>query len=310
MIVDAQQVTVVFKTGFMQPAIRALDAVNINVERGDVFGLLGPNGAGKSTAMYCFLGLIRPNAGSVTLFEHAPKLGSAVFDRIAYVPEEPHYPLYLTVEEAVDYYASLYRRPIPKTRVADAIKRVGLSEFARLRLDRCSKGMKQKVGLATCLLNEPELVFLDEPTRGLDPVMVKEFRDIVLEMNQRGITFVINSHILSEIELVCNRVAVMAKGNVLVQDALRNILRVDLDNYAVTLEAAENLPAFVTVLSRTAHEVKALVPNAQVADLFAFAKDRSLKIYECALKRVTLEEAFMEILSRRPEYVQTTPRLS
>lgn len=302
MIIEAQQVSVVYKTGFMRPVIRALDAATLHVERGDVFGLLGPNGAGKSTAMYCFLGLIRPNAGRIALFGQPPKLGSAVFDRIAYVPEEPHYPLYLTVEEAVSYYAALYRRPVSKARITEAIKRVGLSEFSHLRLDRCSKGMKQKMGLATCLLNEPELIFLDEPTRGLDPVMVKEFRDIVLAMNQQGVTFVINSHVLSEMELLCNRAAVMARGHVLVQDALSNLMRVDLDNYAVTLQPAEDWPAFVTVISRTNQEIKALVSTVRVAELFTFAQGRQLKIYECALKRVTLEEAFMEILSRRPEY--------
>ena len=306
MIIEASGVSVVYKTGFRQPPIRALDEVSLSVGQGDIFGLLGPNGAGKSTAMYCFLGLIRPNAGTISLFGQKPELGGAVFDRIAYVPEEPHYPLYLTVEEAVSTYALLYKRDVSKTRITEAIKRVGLSEFARLRLDKCSKGMKQKVGLATCLLAEPELVFLDEPTRGLDPVMVKEFRDIVLAMNQQGTTFVINSHILSEMELLCNRAAVMARGHVLVQDALRNLMRVDLDNYAVTLQAADGWPAFVTVTSRSAHEIRGLISTANINELFAFAQSHQLRVYECALKRVTLEEAFMEILSRRPEYAKAT----
>lgn len=299
MILDATDVTVLYRRGFSREPIRALDGFSIQIKPGDVFGLLGPNGAGKSTAMYGFLGLIRPNRGTIQLFGEPPQPGAAVFDRIAYVPEEPHYHLYLTVEEAVTFYGSLYRQPVSSATVASAIDRVGLREFADLRMDKCSKGMKQKVGLATCLLTEPQLVFLDEPTRGLDPIMVKEFRDIVLEMNARGTTFLINSHILSEVEMVCNRVAVMDHGRVLVQDSLRNLTQGDGEHYAVAFSATDTLPAFLTVTQRSAQEIRGIVPTAQLGAFMEFARAKPVTVFECTLKRLSLEEVFMGLV-RRP----------
>ena len=299
-MIEASDLTVLYRRGVGRPPIRALDGFRAWVERGDVFGLLGPNGAGKSTAMYCFLGLIKPNAGTVRMFGEPPQPGSRVFERVAYVPEEPHYHLYLTVEEAVAYYASLYHAKISRGAIDEAIDRVGLREFKDLRLDQCSKGMKQKVGLATCLLNQPELIFLDEPTRGLDPIMVKEFRDILMSMNAAGTTIVLNSHVLSEVEMVCNRVAIMERGRVLVQSPLRQLLTIDLENYEVSLEAAENLPPFLTVTTQTSTEIRGLIPTANVDALFQFASARGVKVYSCALKKLSLEDAFVNILGSRP----------
>ena len=298
-MIEAADVTVLYRRGIGRPPIRALDGFHVSVERGDVFGLLGPNGAGKSTAMYCFLGLIKPNRGSVHVFGESPQPGARVFERIAYVPEEPHYHLYLTVEEAVTYYAALYRTPVSPQTVEAAIRQVGLHEFRDLRLDKCSKGMKQKVGLATCLLNHPQLIFLDEPTRGLDPIMVKEFRDILLRMNEAGTTIVLNSHVLSEVEMVCNRVAIMDHGKVLVHSALRNLLTVDLENYEVTLAATTDVPPFLTVTGTSKTELRGLVPTGKVDELFRFAAARQLQVYSCALKKLSLEDAFVSVLGHR-----------
>ena len=187
-MIRADDVAVTFRKGRLKGRIEALRGFSLEVGRGDIFALLGPNGAGKSTAMYSFLGLIKPEKGSIEVFGEAPEPGGEIFRRIAYLPEEPHYHLYLTVEEAVSFYASLYGGGITKGRIDEAIERVGLAEHRDLRLSKCSKGMKQKTGIAACLLNDPELVFLDEPTRGLDPIIVKEFRDILLEMNRGGTT--------------------------------------------------------------------------------------------------------------------------
>ncbi|PYV45723.1 MAG: multidrug ABC transporter ATP-binding protein, partial [Acidobacteria bacterium] len=240
-MIEADKLTVIFRRGPFRKPIVALQRFSIQVQQGDIFGLLGPNGAGKSTALYCLLGLIRPNHGSVRVLGESPQPGSALFEGVAYVPEEPHYHLYLTVEEAVSYYGSLYRHEVSKMKVNEAIQRVGLTEFRDLKVSRCSKGMKQKVGIATCLLTTPRLVFLDEPTRGLDPVMTREFREMLLDLNRQGSTIFINSHILSEVESVCNRVAIMQRGRVLAQDEMTRLLRTDSDSYAVECDAAANL---------------------------------------------------------------------
>jgi ABC-2 type transport system ATP-binding protein len=302
-MIKAEDLTVIFiKKGFLRKKrIRALDGFSLNVERGDIFGLLGPNGAGKSTAMYCFLGLIRPNKGNVTIFGQIPEPGSKMFERIAYVPEEPHYHLYLTIEEAIRYYASLYMKEIPNSRIQEAIERVGLSEFKDLRMEKCSKGMKQKVGIATCLLNTPEILFLDEPTRGLDPIVVREFRNILLEVNGRGTTILINSHILSEIEMICNRVAIIDRGRVVVQDELRNLMNFDPENYSVEFDKTEEIPGYITHIIRSSRGVKGEIPTSRLRDFFDFASQKRLKIYECSLKRASLEETFFKYISGEAE---------
>ena len=295
-MITAEQVQVIFKQGSFKPAIRALDGFSLSIEKGDVFGLLGPNGAGKSTAMYCFLGLIKPDRGHVTIWGQNPDPGSAMYEKIAYVPEEPQYHLDLTVAEAVRYYAALYNRHVPQPRINEAIERVGLGGFRDLRLEKCSKGMKQKAGLAVCLLNDPELVFLDEPTRGLDPVAVKEFRDIILAMNKQGTTFVINSHILSEVEMVCNRVAIMDRGRVVVDDRMQHLLKYDLENYTVETDVPSQIPAYVLEPAAEGGRMKGIVPAGSIGDFLAMVRDQNLKLYECSLKKLTLEEAFFSIL--------------
>jgi ABC-2 type transport system ATP-binding protein len=297
-MIAATDITVVFKRGIGRKPLKALDGFSVTVNRGDVFGLLGPNGAGKSTAMYCFLGLIRPALGTIRIRGEEPVPGSALYERIAYVPEEPHYHLYLTVREALRYYASLYRADISAARLGEAIERVGLTEFRDLRLDRCSKGMKQKLGIATCLISQPELVFLDEPTRGLDPVIVKEFRDIILDMNRQGTTFVINSHILSEVEMVCNRVAIMNRGRVMVQDDLSRLLKYDLDTYTVEFSGPDGLllPEWVSVAPPLHGISRGAVPAAHLAEFTRFAEASGVRVMTCSLKRLNLEDAFFSVL--------------
>jgi ABC-2 type transport system ATP-binding protein len=297
-MITTTDVTVVFKRGMRRRPIKALDHFSVTVNPGDVFGLLGPNGAGKSTAMYVFLGLIRPKGGTVRIRGEEPVPGSALYERIAYVPEEPHYHLYLTVKEALRYYASLYKADIPAARLAEAIERVGLGEFRDLRLDRCSKGMKQKLGIATCLISRPELVFLDEPTRGLDPLIVKEFRDIILDMNRQGTTFVINSHILSEVEMVCNRVAIMNHGRVMFQDDMSRLLKYDLDTYTVEFSSPDGLvlPPWVAATPPIHGIRRGTVPAAQLAEFTRFAEAAGVRIMICSLKRLNLEEAFFNVL--------------
>ncbi len=301
-MIAAHDVTVVFKRGIRRRPLRALDGFTIEVNRGDVFGLLGPNGAGKSTAMYCLLGLIRPSKGTIAVCGEKPIPGSALFDRIAYVPEEPHYHLYLTVQEALRYYAGLYATDVPAFRIDEAIGRVGLGEFRDLRLDRCSKGMKQKLGIATCLLTQPDLVLLDEPTRGLDPLMVRDVRDIILELNQKGTTFVINSHILSEVEMVCNRVAIMDHGRVMVQNDLSQLLKYDLDTYIVEFSCPDDLaiPPFIAATPVLHGARRGTVPATHFAEFMQFAATPGVRVLTCSLKRLNLEEAFFNVLKGGP----------
>jgi ABC-2 type transport system ATP-binding protein len=156
--------------------------------------------------------------------------------------------------------------------------------------------MKQKVGIAQCIINNPKILFLDEPTRGLDPITVKEFRDVLIDMNKNGSTIILNSHILSEIEIICNRVAVMNRGKVIAQDEIKHLRSLDLETYIVELDAAETLPEYIYVKIKTGDTIKGEIPRDRLPEFIRFADESGLKVYECSLKKVTLEDAFSNIL--------------
>ena len=295
-MIRAENVTVTFRRGFRRRRIHALQNFQLEVERGDVFALLGPNGAGKSTAMYCLLGLIRPETGSVSVLGQTPRPGSPMFQRVGYLPEEPHYHLYLTVREAITYYGALGLDRLPQHRIDDAIERVGLEDAADLRLSKCSKGMRQKAGLAACLLRDVDLLLMDEPTRGLDPMTVSLLRSILLELNARGTTVVMNSHVLSEVEAVCTRAAIIDAGRVVVQDRLENLAQVDTERYRIDLDLDGEVPHFVEVTSRDGRTVRGEIAAADLDALLAYVRESGAVVRSCAHKRVSLEEAFMTIL--------------
>lgn len=193
------------------------------------------------------------------------------------------------------YYARLQGIDSGLT-VTRAIDRVGLGEFRGLRISKCSKGMKQKVGIAQCLISDPKLVFLDEPTRGLDPIAVKEFRDVLVEMNRKGATIVLNSHVLSEIEMICNRAAVMNKGRVVAQDEMSRLRGTSLETFHVEFAPFEPLPDYLTVLVRTSTSVKGEIPVERLADFMSQMTLPGRKLIECTLKRASLEDSFFSIL--------------
>ena len=295
-MIVAEDVHMHFRRGLLRRQVRALNGLSLEIREGDFFALVGQNGAGKSTAMYCFLGLIKPTSGKVQVMGRIPDLGSPLYQNVAYLPEEPHYHLYLTVEEATRYYSSLYRKRITSKTVNDVLERLGLAQFKTLPLAKCSKGMKQKVGIAQCLIHESRLLFLDEPTRGLDPLIVREFREALREIHQRGATIVMNSHVLSEIEMLANRVAIIDRGKVVVQDDLRNLLTLDRELYSVTFEANGAMPDYLTSVERQGILVKSCLPKERLYDFMDYARSANLNLHDCSLKKITLEDSFFNII--------------
>lgn len=285
-----------FRTGFFRRSVRALNGVSLEVRDGDFFALVGQNGAGKSTAMYCFLGLLRPTSGKVEIMGQKPELGCPLYRNVAYLPEEPHYHLYLTVEEATRYYASLYGKPVPAKTIHDVLERLGLAQFKRLPLSKCSKGMKQKVGIAQCLIYQPQVLFLDEPTRGLDPLAVRDFRETLRQIHKGGATIVMNSHVLSEIEMLANRVAILEAGKVVAQDDLCNLLTLDRELYSVTFEAHGDLPGYLTSVERAGNLVKGLIAKDKLCDFMDLVRSSGLELHECSLKKISLEDSFFKIV--------------
>jgi ABC-type multidrug transport system ATPase subunit len=295
-VIVAENMQMYFRRGLFRGQVHALTGLSLEVRDGDFFALVGQNGAGKSTAMYCFLGLLKPTSGKVEVMGKRPDLGSPLYENVAYLPEEPHYHLYLTVEEATQYYASLYGKRISAKTVNGVLERLGLAQFKTLPLSKCSKGMKQKVGIAQCLIHETRLLFLDEPTRGLDPLLVREFRETLREIHQRGATIVMNSHVLSEIEMLANRVAIIDGGKVIAQDELRNFLTLDRELYNVTFEPNGSMPDYVTLVERLGDVVKGSIPKERLYDFMDYTKISHLQVHECSLKKGSLEDSFFKIV--------------
>jgi ABC-2 type transport system ATP-binding protein len=297
-VIVAEDVHVHFRTGFLRHKLRALNGLTLEVKDGDFFALVGQNGAGKSTAMYCFLGLLKPTLGKVEIMGQVPELGSSLYKDIAYLPEEPHYHLYLTVEEATRYYSSLSGKRVSNKAINDSLERLGLAQFKTLPLAKCSKGMKQKVGIAQCLIHEPKVLFLDEPTRGLDPLIVREFRETLREIHKRGATIVMNSHVLSEIEMLANRVAIIDRGKVVVQDELSNLLTLNQELYRIVFEGNGTVPEYLTTVERTGNLVRGFLPKARLSDFMEVVRTSGLLLLECSLKKTSLEESFFNLIGK------------
>lgn len=298
-MIAAENVTVRYGRG--RKKLVALDGLSLAIGEGDLFALLGPNGAGKSTALRCFLGLIRPDAGRVTLFGKEPEPGSPLFRRIGYVPEEPHYHLYLTVEEALMFYGSLQGYKPSPALATELLERFGLAEHRSLRLAKCSKGMKQKLGVAAALLGEPEILILDEPTRGLDPVIVRDLREVLLDANRRGVTVLLSSHVLSEVESICNRVAILRRGRLLLSEDLANLRQPKADRYRVELQVngEGELPEFFDLAERRGSLARGEIEAEQAPLLFSMSRDAGWEVVSCARMERTLEDSFFAVLEEQ-----------
>ena len=299
-MISTERLSVSYRRGLARGKLKALDGVTLDVKEGDFFALLGQNGAGKSTAMSCFLGLLKPTSGRVTVLGQTPAPGAAMFRDVAFLPEEPNYHGYLTVVEAVTYYGRLYGNAYAQGRRDEVLEKLGLAAYRDLKVDKCSKGMKQKVGIAQCLLHEPRLLFLDEPMRGLDPVAVKDFRDVLVEMHARGATIVMNSHILAEVERVATRAAVLDRGKLLRIDSVSNLRKVAGDSYEFEIEPAAAFPDYVTDLHEAAGRLRGVIPAERLWDFLAFVKESGGALVSCAKKQASLEESFFAIVKGEP----------
>ncbi len=217
--------------------IHALRGVDMRVEAGEVFGLLGPNGAGKSTLVKILMTVISPTKCKGTMLGK-PVGDKATLARVGYLPEHHRFPDYLTGAQVVDYFGALAGTPRGerKKRVGELLELVGMGRWADTKIKQYSKGMRQRVGIAQALINDPDIVLMDEPTDGVDPVGRRDIRDVVRAMRERGKTVMINSHLLSELEMVCDRVAIMVQGEVRQQGSIDE-LTAPHRKYEVAFEA-------------------------------------------------------------------------
>jgi ABC-2 type transport system ATP-binding protein len=228
-----------YRLGFWRNRVkRALDGLNLRVEAGEVFGLLGPNGAGKTTTLKLIFRLIFPTSGTARIFGK-PLDDLSVSARVSYLPENPAFYDHLTAQEFLNYAASLYGLPAVerRRRSGELIEQLGLAASRNVQLRKYSKGMIQRLGIAQVLINDPDLVFLDEPMSGLDPLGRREVREVILRLKERKKTVFFSTHILSDAETLCDRVAVLNHGRLEGCGELNAILRLGVTNTELVLEA-------------------------------------------------------------------------
>jgi len=225
LVIETVNLTKVFKDFWRREKVRALDNLNLRIHRGEVFGLLGPNGSGKSTAVKLMLGLLFPTRGSVALLGRHPR-SVDMKKRIGYMPEESYLYRFLNAEETLDFYGRLFdlNPTVRRNRTRRLLDMVGLTPHRRRPLSEYSKGMARRIGLAQALINDPELVLLDEPTTGLDPVGTREIKDLILELKRRGKTVLLCSHLLADVEDVCDRIAILYGGKVRAEGSVDELL--------------------------------------------------------------------------------------
>jgi len=252
--VEAHGLTKVYKDFWGRDKVRALDDLSLTIHRGEVFGLLGPNGSGKSTTIKLLLGLIFPTSGSATVLGH--KAGSiAINERIGFLPEESYLYRFLNGEETLRFYGQLFkipRRELNK-RVPALLDAVGLDAKARKRkLREYSKGMARRIGLAQALINDPDLILLDEPTTGLDPIGTREMKDLIKSLREQGKTVLLCSHLLADVQDVCDRITILFRGKLMTLGSVRDLLQVrdvtQVQTRTMTEPQLEQLQGFLTAM--------------------------------------------------------------
>ncbi|MGA2241699.1 MAG: ABC transporter ATP-binding protein [Verrucomicrobiota bacterium] len=224
-VVSVRGLTKVFKDFWNRPKARAVDNVDFDVRRGEVFGLLGPNGSGKSTTVKLLLGLLYPTKGHIEVFGHSPRHVQTK-SRIGYLPEESYLYRYLNSRETLDFFGNLFHlgKGERDSRAEQLLEMVGLSQVHMRSVGEFSKGMQRRIGLAQALINDPDLVILDEPTSGLDPIGCREVKDLILALARRGKTVILSSHLLSNVEDVCDRVVIYYGGKIQAMGTLKDLL--------------------------------------------------------------------------------------
>ncbi|MDD2599417.1 MAG: ABC transporter ATP-binding protein [Kiritimatiellae bacterium] len=225
-IIETKALRKTFRDFWHRPTVEAVKGLNLTVKRGEVFGLLGPNGSGKSTTIKMLLGLLHPTSGEIRMFGSAPS-ATAMKERIGYLPEVSYLHRFLTPRETLMYYASLFGMPKSEAaqRSRELITMVGLTQAANRPVGGFSKGMARRVGLAQALINAPELLILDEPTSGLDPIGCREVKDMVRMLAANGVSVLMTSHLLADVEDICDRVAVLAQGELRAEGRIAELLR-------------------------------------------------------------------------------------
>jgi ABC-2 type transport system ATP-binding protein len=302
-VVETWNLNKIYRTGFwLNQKVQSLTNCSLSVQQGETFGLLGPNGAGKTTLLKILLGVIRPTNGRAVLLGK-PIGDRATKQRVGYLPENAYFYDFLTAWEFLTFVGGLFQisKPILNKRIATTFDLVGLDQKTakKKQLRQYSKGMLQRVGMAQALINDPELVFLDEPMSGLDPLGRYQVREIILSLKEQGKTIFFNSHILTDVEQICDRIAILARGELLCVGSLEEILgRADVYQVIIKGGEAEQLKQWITGLTLVEGLWHGQV-NGDPQALIDHLPTLDAQLISVNLARASLEEYFIRQLKER-----------
>jgi ABC-2 type transport system ATP-binding protein len=292
-----------FPLGFMLKKKKILKGISLSVNEGEIFGYLGPNGAGKTTTIKCILGLIFPDQGKIELFGHS-HLSLQAKAQTGFLPENPYFYDHLTASEFLYFYSQLFsiKKNEREEKIKGLLRIVGLEQSADLKLRKFSRGMLQRIGLAQSLLNDPSLVLLDEPLGGLDPIGRKEIRDIIVELKQEGKTVFLSSHILQDIEMICDRVAIIVNGEVVNQGTLKDlisekILFTEIELSGVEEKELKNLGESLT--EKGGRILLKVFEEDNVEKILELVKSQKGKVHSLIPRTETLEDLFVGMVKQK-----------
>ena len=292
--IEVKNLSKSYRHGFLLKKKQALKNVSFRINQGDVVGFLGPNGAGKTTTIKSMVGVIYPDSGEIYFF--GEKLNKQVKKKIGYLPEAPYFYNYLTGEELLCYFGRFFfsSRKELEERVKDILKLVGLKKEGKQKLKTYSKGMLQRIGLAQALLHDPEIVILDEPMSGLDPVGRKEFKDIIFSLKDKGKTVFFSSHILQDVEMICDKVLIIFNGEIRREGVLEELMEEEVKFFEVTLEGAKHeIFSDSSVISVKGDRILLQVEEKDLEGILRKALDSGFKVKAIVPRHLTLEEIFI-----------------
>lgn len=286
--------------GRMGDRVMAVNNVSFTVQEGEIFGFIGPNGAGKTTTIKTLLGLLFPTSGKATVLGK-PAGDIEAKERISYLPESPYFYEHMTGAEVLDFYCQLFKMDTTTRRkkVPELLDRVGLGKDGMRALRQYSKGMLQRVGIAQALINEPDLLFFDEPTSGLDPIAHKDIQDLILSLRQQGKTVFLSSHQLSDVENVCNRVAIINRGELVRIGTMEELLHAGRTIVTIACASKELVELLKPLAEHTAAEgdlVKIYVQTEESVHKVLDAVRGNASLVSVVPQRQTLEDLFVEIV--------------
>jgi ABC-2 type transport system ATP-binding protein len=312
MILRTEALTKVFEVGLRRRRVRAVEDLDLSVEQGEIFGFVGPNGAGKTTTIKMLMGLIFPTRGRALIFDD-PIPSRRAKARIGYLPENPAYPEFLSGAEALRFYARLAEVPDrdARGRARELLQLVGLGDAADRQIRKYSKGMQQRLGIAQALIADPAFVVLDEPMSGLDPVGRKEMRDVILELRRRGKTVFFSTHILPDVEALCDRVGVIIGGRLRDVGKLDALLSARVTGVEATFAgaAAEGPFPGASLVARDGGRVTWSFPDEPSADeAVRRVVQAGGRVASLTAHRETLEDYFMRRLEASPDATSAAAR--